>query len=169
MNSLGCLGGPGFFGSGRVRVGPAMVWAGFGPGLRICGQGRPIARLGWRSKIQLQWIGGQWLQLCWRESGMILHLGQSLLPMERPSFSSGSKIRQEAENLHRGAEIRGTEKANYHFRQPTLSPRLLESVFATGQSVRPGQGRGRMTSRRHVPSFPELAQQEPRTRTDDIV
>jgi len=31
MNSLGCLGGPGFFGSGRVRVGPAMVWAGFGP------------------------------------------------------------------------------------------------------------------------------------------
>jgi len=45
MNSLGCLGGPGFFGSGRVRVGPAMVWAGFGPGLRICGPGRPIARL----------------------------------------------------------------------------------------------------------------------------
>jgi len=28
MNSLGCLGGPGFFGSGRVRVGHAMVWAG---------------------------------------------------------------------------------------------------------------------------------------------
>ena len=45
MNSLGCLGGPGFFGSGRVRVGPAMVWAGLGPGLRICGPGRPIARL----------------------------------------------------------------------------------------------------------------------------
>ena len=39
MNSLG------FFGSGRVRVGPAMAWAGFGPGLRICGPGRPIARL----------------------------------------------------------------------------------------------------------------------------
>jgi len=66
---------------------------------------------------------------------MILYLGQSILPMERPSFSSRSKIRQEAENLHRGAEIRRTEKANYHFRQPTLAPRPLESVFATGLSV----------------------------------
>ena len=45
MNSLSCLGGPGFFGSGRVRVRPALVSAGFGPGLRICGPGRPIARL----------------------------------------------------------------------------------------------------------------------------
>jgi len=32
-------------------------------------------------------------------------------------------------------------------------------VFATGQSVRPGQGRGRTTSRRPVPPFPELARQ----------
>jgi len=32
-------------------------------------------------------------------------------------------------------------------------------VFATGQSVRPGQGRGRTTFRRPVPSFPELARQ----------
>jgi len=42
MNSLGS---PGFFGSGRVQVGPAMVWAGFGPGLRIWCPGRPIASL----------------------------------------------------------------------------------------------------------------------------
>jgi len=33
------------------------------------------------------------------------------------------------------------------------------AVFATGQSVRPGQGRGRTTFRRPVPSFPELARQ----------
>jgi len=32
-------------------------------------------------------------------------------------------------------------------------------VFATGQSVRPGPGRGRTTFRRPVPSFPELARQ----------
>jgi len=32
-------------------------------------------------------------------------------------------------------------------------------VFATGQSVRPGRGRGRTTFRRPVPSFPELARQ----------
>jgi len=32
-------------------------------------------------------------------------------------------------------------------------------VFATGQSVLPGQGRGRTTFRRPVPSFPELARQ----------
>ena len=31
------------------------------------------------------------------------------------------------------------------------------SVLATGQSVRPGQGRGRPTFRRPVPSFPDLA------------
>ena len=30
-------------------------------------------------------------------------------------------------------------------------------MFATGQSVRPGPGRGRTTFRRPVPSFPELA------------
>jgi len=32
-------------------------------------------------------------------------------------------------------------------------------VFATGQSVRPGQGRGRTAFRRPVPSFPKLARQ----------
>ena len=45
MNSLGCLGGPGFFGSGRVWVGSAMVWAGFGLGLRICGRADPLRGL----------------------------------------------------------------------------------------------------------------------------
>jgi len=37
-------------------------------------------------------------------------------------------------------------------------------VFATGQSVRPGAGRGRTTFRRPVPSFPKLARQ---VRTED--
>ncbi|KAG0123758.1 hypothetical protein HOY82DRAFT_544042 [Tuber indicum] len=33
------------FGSGWVWAGPSIVWAGFGPGLRIYGPGWPIARL----------------------------------------------------------------------------------------------------------------------------
>jgi len=36
---------------------------------------------------------------------------------------------------------------------------LFESVIATGQSVRPGPGRGWTTFRRPVPPFPELARQ----------
>ena len=39
-------------------------------------------------------------------------------------------------------------------------------MFATGQSVRPGPGRGRTTLRRPVPSFPELARQV-RTKDQD--
>jgi len=39
-------------------------------------------------------------------------------------------------------------------------------VFATGQSVRPGPGRGRTTFRRPVPSFPKLARQV-RTKDQD--
>ena len=70
MNSLDCLGGPGFFRSGRVRVGPIMVWAAPRPRLRICGPGRPIARLakfegaaddrgssGWRLPANLRVLG----------------------------------------------------------------------------------------------------------------
>jgi len=57
---------------------------------------------------------------------MILRLGRSFLLMERPSFSSGSKIRQGAENLHRDAESGGTENANYHFRHSALTLQLLE-------------------------------------------
>ena len=47
--------------------------------------------------------------------------------MERPSLSSGPKIRQEEENLHREAESCGTEKANYHCRESALAPRPLEA------------------------------------------
>ena len=36
---------------------------------------------------------------------------------------------------------------------------MVVAVFATGQSVRPGPGRGWTTFRRPVPSFPELARQ----------
>jgi len=36
---------------------------------------------------------------------------------------------------------------------------VFPAVFATGQSVRPGPGRGRTTFRRPVPSFPKLARQ----------
>jgi len=57
---------------------------------------------------------------------MILHLGLGLIPKEQPSFGSGSKIRQEAADLHREAESRGTEKANNHFRHLVLAPRLIE-------------------------------------------
>ena len=45
LNSLGVSGGPGFIGSDRIWVGPAIIWAGFGLGLRIYGPGLPIARL----------------------------------------------------------------------------------------------------------------------------
>jgi len=43
---------------------------------------------------------------------------------------------------------------------------FAEPVFATGQSVRPGEGRGRTTFRRPVPSFPKLARQV-RTKDQD--
>jgi len=46
--------------------------------------------------------------------------------MKRPSFNCGSKIRQEAADLHRDAESRGTEKANYHFCHSAFAPQLLE-------------------------------------------
>ena len=57
---------------------------------------------------------------------MVLHLGRSLKPMERPSLSSGSKISQEAAIHHGCAEIRGTEKVNNHFRHSALALRPLK-------------------------------------------
>jgi len=45
--------------------------------------------------------------------------------MERHNFSSGSKIRRGAADIHRDAESRGTEK-NYYFRHSALAPRLLK-------------------------------------------
>ena len=44
-------------------------------------------------------------------------------------------------------------------RYRSMSPPPPWAVFATGQSVRPGPGRGRTTFRRPVRSFPELARQ----------
>jgi len=46
--------------------------------------------------------------------------------MKWRSFNWGSKIREEAADLHRDAETRGMEKANSHFRRSALALRLLE-------------------------------------------
>ena len=84
-----------------------------------------LPRAWWRSKIPLALVGRRWLRLCRREWVMILHLGRSLLPMERPSLSSGSKIRREAADIHRAVESRRMEK-NYNFRHSTAARVLPE-------------------------------------------